>query len=458
VLNLLLVEEDSALRDRWTENFRQSGHRVFAFSEPGPALDVARSTSFDVGILSFKDPVACTALQTQLKARNPACQITLLSQRPREEHQAMVLESGARSVLLKPLEPGALEKVIERADKSRRKPISRPPDDTALKAIIGDSLRIRAVTDVVTKLAGVAGTSVLITGESGTGKELVARAIHGMSQRAGEPFLEVNCAAIPEQLLESELFGHEKGAFTDAKAMKPGLFELADRGTLFLDEIGEMGLELQAKLLRVLDTRTIRRLSGQENIVLDVRIVAATNRNLATEVSGGRFRNDLFHRLNVVQVNLPPLRERAGDVRILVHHFLKMFCRKFGRDNPGLAEGVLEHLEAYPWPGNVRELMNQLERAVLMGSGGRLEIRDFPLVRRFDPAEPKLIRVSGHDVTVDFSKGPISLIDVEREIICQALDASGWNISESARLLGLGRGALRYKIDHLEIEKPAKAA
>jgi DNA-binding NtrC family response regulator len=458
MMNLLLVEENSALRDRWTENLRQAGHRVFAFSEPSAALVVAESTAFDVGILSFKDPTLCATLQASLKTRNPSCQITLLSERPQDEHYARALESGARSVLLKPLDPGALESVVQRADRSRRKKTVQAPDATALSALIGECPRMTQVIQVIRKVASVPSTSVLVTGESGTGKELVARAIHGLSPRADEAFVEVNCAAIPEQLLESELFGHERGAFTDATRMKPGLFELADRGTLFLDEIGEMGLELQAKLLRVLDTGAIRRIAGQEKIQLDVRVIAATNRDLPAEVKSGGFRNDLYHRLDVVHIDVPPLRERgAGDIRLLADFFLGRFARKFGKDKMMFHEDVLASLERYPWPGNVRELMNQIERAVLLSRSHWLKPEDFPLVTT-GAGVSEVVAIQPGSVSVDFSQGPVPLEHIEREIVIQALEVADWNISEAARLLKIGRGALRYKMEHHQIQRQALAS
>ena len=457
MLNLLLIEENASLRDRWTENLRQAGHRVFAFSDAAAALETAETTPFDIGIISFRNPTVCAKLQATLKARNPSCQITLLSERPQDEQYAQAIESGARSVLLKPLGPGALEEVIQRADKSRRKRTVREPDATALNAMVGDSPRMQQVVEVIRKVAAVPGTSVLITGESGTGKELVARAIHGLSPRASEAFVEVNCAAIPEQLLESELFGHERGAFTDATRMKPGLFELADRGTLLLDEIGEMGLELQAKLLRVLDTNSIRRIAGQEKIQLDVRVLAATNRDLPSETKAGAFRNDLYHRLNVVHIDVPPLRERGRDIRLLADAFLARFTRKFGRERMTFEDRVLDSFEAYPWPGNVRELMNQIERAVLLARSNTLALGDFPLLGRSSNVI-EIATIRPGRIHVDFSKGPVPLEQIEREILLQALEAADWNISETARLLKIGRGALRYKIDHHDLHRRAQAS
>jgi DNA-binding NtrC family response regulator len=451
-LNLLLVEENSSLRTRWVDRLREQGHRIFAFADARGALEAAGQVRVDLAVLSFANPAACLELQKALKERNPACQVTLLSERPTAEHDAMVLEAGARSVLLKPVPEEAIERVVSQATRSRQKNAALP-STRSLEAILGRSEPILRIQELIRKVASTADTSVLITGESGTGKELAARAVHDLSSRREEAFLEVNCAAIPENLLESELFGHEPGAFTDADRAKPGLFELASRGTVFLDEIGEMNLELQAKLLRVIDTRSIRRLAGQDKIALDVRIIAATNRDLAREVQDRRFRDDLFHRLNVIPIHLPPLRERGDDLHLLADHFLEQMGRKFGRPKMSLSEDARCLMAAYAWPGNVRELMHLIERAVLLSRQDVLGPADFPLLASQGGEAPETVWITGACIKVDFRRGPVSLDVVEREIISRALEEADWNISEAARLLGIGRGALRYKIERHRIER-----
>ncbi|TPW17134.1 MAG: response regulator with CheY-like receiver, AAA-type ATPase, and DNA-binding domain [bacterium] len=361
------------------EGLRAAGHRVFAFGTAQSALDSIGNTAIDAAFLSFRDPGLCRELQSRLKQQNNACQIALMTDRPSDEKDAQALEAGAREVLLRPFAAGRLEAVVERVTSSREKRTGRSVAGGA-DTLLGESPSMASVRRLIVQVASSPDTSILITGESGTGKELVARAVHAESQRASQPFLEINCAAIPENLLESELFGHEAGAFTDATRSRAGLFELADRGSLFLDEIGEMGHELQAKLLRVLDTRSVRRLAGHELKKLDVRILAATNRDLEAEVQDRRFRGDLFHRLNVVRVHLPPLRERRADIDLLARHFVTVFGRKFGREVHDPDDLLLARLRRYDWPGNVRELANSLERAVLLADGRPLQVDDFPML------------------------------------------------------------------------------
>jgi len=296
--------------------------------------------------------------------------------------------------------------------------------------------------------------TVLITGETGTGKEVTARRLHALGTRGHGPFVEVDCASIPHNLLESELFGHEPGAFTDARALKVGLLELAQGGTAFLDEIGELDLGLQAKLLRVLDTRKLRRLGGRDEIPLDVHLVAATNRDLTAEVRTGNFRADLFYRLDVVRVELPPLREREDDGWILGHEFLKEAARRLGRGTLRLPPHLKREFLSYPWPGNVREVRNHMERLALVAPPSSQEVLDLSLPKTSGNA-------SG--LTIDFSGGPIPWESIERQAIAGALEAAHGNVSEAARLLGLGRGALRYRMSRLgqkdpEEEAPLKAA
>ena len=456
-LTLLIVEEDARSREAWTDRLRAAGHRVFAFGSAASAGSSARGVPFDAAFLSFTDAPGCRELQGLLKAAHPACQVVLVTDRPADDREAQLLEAGARQVLLRPAGVEAVEEVVGRVDVSRRRRQEKAEPGGA-GILLGLCPAIEEVRATIRKVAVARDTSVLITGASGTGKELVARALHAESARAGEAFLEINCAAIPEALLESELFGHEAGAFTDATRLKPGLVELANHGTLFLDEIGEMDLDLQAKLLRFLDTRTIRRLAGRESIKVDVRVLAATNRDLAGEVDGRRFRHDLYHRLNVVRIHLPPLRERGEDIALLARHFLAHTARKLGRPTPGLDATLLERLTRYPWPGNVRELANALERATLLSGQRELTHLDFPFLPEGGGPRHSVVRADSGRVEVDFTHGPVTLEQIEREAIQAALRASRGNVSEAARLLGLGRGALRYKLDRLEISLEKLAA
>ncbi|HEU0300272.1 MAG TPA: sigma-54 dependent transcriptional regulator [Longimicrobium sp.] len=328
-------------------------------------------------------------------------------------------------------------------------PVRRPPPGrgaAAAPAFIGESVPLRAALKVARQVSDSTAT-VLVHGESGTGKEMLARVIHESSGRARGPFVAVNCAAIPETLLESELFGHEKGAFTGAAARRVGRFERASGGTLFLDEVGDMSPGMQAKILRVLQEEEIERVGGDRPVAVDVRVVAATNRDLGVEVAAGRFREDLYYRLAVVVVHLPPLRERGEDVELLARHYLEHFARKHGRGVYDLHDGTVELLRSYPWPGNVRQLRNVVERALLMAEGPVLLPEHLPDEVRLGqhPGDPR--SNGGHD-------GLLPLRELEHLHIRRALALAGGNLGATAHLLGIHRNTLRQKLRRLYGEDP----
>ena len=312
--------------------------------------------------------------------------------------------------------------------------------------IVGESLALRAAVDLARRVAPTRAT-VLVTGETGTGKELIAGLIHAHSPRAAGPFVKVNCAALPETLLESELFGHERGAFTSADRLRIGRFEQADHGTLFLDEIGDMSRATQAKLLRVLQDQEFHRLGGTKPMRTDVRIVAATNRDLETAIRAGSFREDLYFRLNVIGIALPPLRTRPEDVELLARHFLREFARELGRPAPQLTPAALHRILGHPWPGNVRELRNVLERAVLMAEGSRIDAEDVGLGGDGD-ARPGPWRP-------DLPPDGLALDDVERAVVLEALERVGFVQKNAARLLRVSRRKLNYMIQRMGITHPA---
>ncbi|HEX2385169.1 MAG TPA: sigma 54-interacting transcriptional regulator, partial [Candidatus Binatia bacterium] len=327
--------------------------------------------------------------------------------------------------------------------------------------IIGDSEPMRQVKRLIDQIASIETLSgreapaILITGETGSGKELVAGAIHARSRRAKEPFVEINCAAIPLTLLEAELFGYEKGAFTDAKAAKVGLFEAADGGTLFLDEIGTMDLALQAKLLKAIEERSVRRLGSVRSRRFDVMLIAATNLPLDRAIRERTFREDLYYRLNVLNVHLPPLRERADDAVELAAHFVGLHARRYNRGNKELTEAAKGAIESYRWPGNVRELSNVIERAVLLQNGPRIDKADLALSAS-PAAESAGTAMRESALTIDLSKGVV-LEDLERTIIERVLSRTGWNRTRAAQLLGLSRETLRYRIEKHNLKAPAAA-
>jgi len=384
----------------------------------------------------------------RLKERWPRMQLVLWLDREDAAEAADMNASGVRNIFLKPIRDEAHDGLLTAAGRSvvqharEQRETARVEQDFRFDRIIGESPAIRRSVELAQSVSLSSATSVLILGESGVGKELFARAIHGESPRAHGPFMEINCAAIPRELLESELFGHEKGAFTDATQQRIGLFEAAEHGSVFLDEVGELPLTLQAKLLKFLDMKVVRRVGGSRDIPVDVRILAATNRSLADEVRAGRFREDLYYRLNVVPIEVPPLRERNGDIVLLGRLFTERVARKLGR-NVRLSPAGEKALLHYSWPGNVRELNNAIERAVLLSRAEEMGPAELAL--------PDLdLRPAGDldlgTLGIRIPSEGISLLALEKAAIEGALDKSGGNVVEAARLLHIGRGSLRCKM------------
>jgi PAS domain S-box-containing protein len=311
------------------------------------------------------------------------------------------------------------------------------------REVIAESPSMREVMNFVRRVAASEATTILLEGENGTGKDLIAKTLHYQSLRQAEPFIAINCAAIPETLLESELFGYEKGAFTDARSQKRGIFELADKGTLFLDEIGEIPLMLQAKLLRVLEEQTFRRLGGLKDIKLDLRVIAATNKNLREAVKEGAFRQDLYFRLNVIQILIPPLRERADDIVPLTRFFIDHYNRKFKRNIEGVTDAAAKLLLTHDWPGNVRELRNAIERAMILEESALISPASLPIaIARPDPAGAVVLPVTPSEIPAD----GLSLEENERSLLARALEKTNGNQTQAARLLRITRDTLRYKM------------
>jgi transcriptional regulator with PAS, ATPase and Fis domain len=320
----------------------------------------------------------------------------------------------------------------------------------SLDRVVGESPPMQAVKALLRKVATTPASTVLLGGESGTGKDLAARSLHYSSDRAAGPFMHITCTALPESLLESELFGHEKGAFTDARQQKRGLFERAHRGTVYLDEIGDMTPALQAKLLRFLEEKAFKRVGGADDIRVDVRVIAATNRDLEDAMRKGAFREDLYYRLNVLPVVMPPLRERTGDVALLARYFLDTFNQEFRKSVTGLSPGALRLLEAHSWPGNVRELKNAVERAVLLAEGDELGADDFLALG------PGADRGEGEG-GFRLPAGGLDIHEVERSLVEQALARTGGNQTRAGELLGLNRDQIRYRIEKFKLGKPGSA-
>jgi DNA-binding NtrC family response regulator len=440
-IDLLVVDDDAEFCDTLVKRFERGGFSVRGATSGDEALMLAARKHFDVAVFDMTMPgISGLQLLVRFRAEHPDCEVLLLTGQGTIESAVEAMRLGAYNYLTKPFPLRDLEAQIEKAFERRRLhqenrqlrtllARSQPPSE-----MIGQSPAMREVFRLIER-AGPSGKAILIQGESGTGKELVARALHRASPRADKPLVIINCAALPESLLESELFGHEKGAFTGAVAAKPGLFEMADGGTLFIDEIGEMPGGLQAKLLRVLEDGSLRRVGSVQERKVDVRLLAATNRDLQREVEAGRFREDLYYRINVMALELPPLRERSGDLPLLVAHFLGPYWE--------IEPEALARIEQYAWPGNVRQLINALERAKILGDDHRVLLKDLPkavLDARLTSrghAEPP---VAGDD-----------LATIQRHKIVEVLRREAANKSRAARALGIDRRKLYRLLEKYHI-------
>ncbi len=414
------------------------GYDVTTAASGEAAIKFAKDRRFDLALTDLKmTGMDGIELLQHLLALDSSIIVILLTAHGTIDSAKEALRRGAYEYLQKPYDKQALLATINRALDTLN------AIDTE---IISASPKMENVKKMILKVAKSSST-VLIRGESGTGKELIARAIHNQSPRSGEMFQAVNCAAINENLLESELFGHEKGSFTGAHAEKKGLFEVADRGTLFLDEIAELDIAMQAKLLRALQERKIRRVGGTNEISVDVRVVAATNRDLRAMVSDGRFRDDLYYRINVLSIDVPPLRERREDIPVLIDFFLKKHTRNTSRLVRGLTPDTRKLMVDYAWPGNVRQLESAIERAILLCEGDLITIEDLPLEVRQEssPAAQGAFKLPPEGISFE---------DVERDLIMQAMEQTDYNITKAAKLLGLTFRTLQYRLEKFGIKRP----
>jgi len=443
---VLIVDDERNTREGLARALRRK-YEVFLAESGQAALDLISNQPMDVVLSDVRMPGmdGLTLLQ-RLLARTPQPVCILLTAYGTVDTAVEAMKGGAYDFLTKPVNLDRLDIVLTRALASRdmeqenRILHQQVNEKFGMEHIIGRSAAMQEVFDTVQQVAPSRAT-VLIEGESGTGKELVARAIHQLSPRVHGPMVSVHCAALSETLLESELFGHEKGAFTGAAERRQGRFELADGGTLFLDEVGEISSSLQVKILRVLEERSFERVGGHEQVDVDVRLVAATNRNLKQMVADGTFREDLYFRLNVVKVELPALRDRHGDVGLLLGHYAEVFADENGKSFSGFTSDALDVLSGYDWPGNVRELRNVIERMVVLSRGGKLTVRDLPRELRESAS------VSGRLTDGD----AFSLEGAEREMIVKALKATDGNKSRAAEQLGISRRTLHRKINEYKL-------
>ena len=447
---ILIVDDEESQRRQLAGFLKKQGFSVTT-AESGPeAISLCRDKSFEIALIDLKMPgMDGIELLRKLKESSPEIQVIMMTAYGSVETAVEAMRLGAYHYVNKPVNLDELKLNISKALESHHLLMENRYLKEELEQryrelqIIGESKGIKEVLSTVSRVAKTNST-VLIRGESGTGKELVARAIHGLSDRADKRFVAVSCAALPETLFESELFGHEKGAFTGAIKSREGRFELADGGTLFLDEVGDIPLETQVKLLRVIESQEFERLGGKETTKVDVRIISATNHDLERKIREKSFREDLYYRLNVISVFIPPLRERREDVLLLADHFIKKANQKCGKAITGITPAVKDIILNYDWPGNVRELENVIERGVVLSRTDVIDKSDLPYLGLVT------------DRTLeDTSAASSSIKDVEKNHILKVLKKTNWNMAKSAEILGIHRNTLRLKMKEYEIEKSA---
>ncbi len=450
--HILVVDDEESMRFFLEETLKKEGYTVVSVGDGKEAVRRASETEFDLITMDIKMP-GMSGLEAllEIKKLKPEVVVIMITAYGSEKIAIDAIQKGAYDYFTKPFDLDNLRIVIRRAiekrrlatenDKLRRELEKRYRFDN----IIGSSGRMIEVLELVGKVVDT-NVTVLLHGETGTGKELIAKAIHYNSHRKDKPFIKMNCVAIPETLLESELFGHEKGAFTGAVSRKPGKFELANEGTLFLDEIGDMNLLTQAKLLRVLQEKEFERVGGTESIKVDVRIIAATNKDMKKAINNGGFREDLYYRLNVVYIMLPSLRERKEDIPLLFEHFMEKFNKELNKNIRHIAFDAMELLMKYDWPGNVRELENVLQRAIVLEKGDTITREYLPMA----------IRMRGEDIKLDLDKAEFFtslphaikgiVADVEKQLIIKTLNSTNWNRSKAAEHLKISRKSLHNKM------------
>jgi DNA-binding NtrC family response regulator len=455
--SILIVDDEKGQRDILNLILKKDGYDVVDVPGVREALAQLEKREFDLIMTDLKmQGQNGLDLLEKVHVDDPQQCIIMMTAHGSVDSAVEAMRRGAFDYLEKPLERDnlilTLLRAFERIGLMRENRVlqKRVESIATIPNMQGEHPKMKEVFRIVAKIAP-SNSTVLIVGESGTGKELIARAIHEASPRRGNPFIAINCAAIPETLIESELFGHEKGSFTGADSREIGIFEAADGGTVFLDEIGEMNVAMQAKLLRAIQEKEIRRVGGKVNIGLDVRLVSATNKELEQEILKGTFREDLFYRLNVICVNLPPLRERGSDIKTLAEFFLDKYSRAAGITMNGISKKALKLLMNYSWPGNVRQLESVIERSILMAESNYIEPDDLP-------TEITSCGSLAGGIHFDLPAEGIDFEALEKELIVKAMERAEWVIGKAAPLLGMSYKTLQYRLDKFEIERPDKRA
>jgi two-component system, NtrC family, response regulator AtoC len=457
---ILVVDDERLVRWSLQQKLEQWGYHVSLAEDGATALARIQLDNPDLITLDVKLPdMTGIDVLSELRNRNIQIPVIVITAFGIVDDAVRSLKLGAYDFIEKPINFEKLENAVRNAleTKRLRTEVARTHEiqrsEFSVDRIIGVSDHILDVRELIKKVAGSEASTILILGESGTGKDLVAHAIHYESSRREGPFYAINCAAIPENLMESELFGHEKGAFTDARTQKKGMFEITDGGTLFLDEISEMTLGMQAKLLRVLEGQPFRRVGGVKNITIDVRVIVASNQNLEEAVRTLKFRQDLYFRLAIIPIHVRPLREHKEDIRPLLEHFIAHYNQKFHKNIQGVTREADELLMNYDWPGNIRELKNAIERVMILAEANHINAKHLPIRIAEGLKLPAASEEGSQDGNVQLPVGGMSLYNVEKDLIRQALDQAHGNKSTAARLLQITRDTLRYKVKKYRLEK-----
>ncbi len=439
---ILVVDDEEMIRWSFNQALTDAGYVVDVAETGEEALDKFRRRRFDLVILDIKLPgIDGVEVLRQIREIDKSALVIMITAHGGVESAVQCMKLGAFHYVQKPFDIEEVKLLVKQALELSELRIriddhvEKQKEEFSIEGIVGTSQAMQRVFDVARKVAARPTSTLLILGESGTGKGMLAKAIHYASPISKQPFVELNCAAIPETLLESELFGYEPGAFTDAKKRKIGLVEKGDKGTLFLDEIGDLSLPLQAKLLKVIEEKTFTRLGGDDVITVDVRFIAASNKGLDRMVRDGLFREDLLFRLNVISITLPPLRERDDDVILLAKHFIAHLNQEMGRNIESIGADAAAALRAYHWPGNIRELRNTIERVMILEEGPTIELENLPA-----NIQGNIQRGEGHD-------GPMTLEELEKDYILRTLDANSGNISQTAKTLGISRHTIMRKLE-----------